>query len=180
MTAMNNDRRVGARTVPRYNDPAEKAGYLKYFYRDWRPTRLGRMWSHLYAWVSSQGVLPKTLVTLETIDTQSGNLNASILVMATHEGKHFLVSMLGEGSQWVKNVRASGGFARIKRGKTIEVMLVEIAPSERAPMIRAWAQIATSGRKHLPIAFDAPLPDFHGIAAEFPVFRIEPLHRIPA
>jgi hypothetical protein len=36
-------------------DPAEQSGYLRYFYRDWRPTRLGRFWSSTIAWLSAMG-----------------------------------------------------------------------------------------------------------------------------
>ena len=159
--------------MPRHEDPAEKGGYLRYFYRGWRPTRLGRFWSRLYAWVSSLGILPSMLLTLQTIDRNSGRVNSTILVVATYENQQYLVSMLGEGSEWVKNVRAAGGKANVKRGQVIPVSLTEIAPHERAPILKAWAQVATSGRQHLPVSFDAPLSAFEAIADEYPVFRVD-------
>ncbi|MDH4134685.1 MAG: nitroreductase family deazaflavin-dependent oxidoreductase [Gammaproteobacteria bacterium] len=113
------------------------------------------------------------LLTLQTIDRGSGRVNSTILVVATYENRQYLVSMLGEGSEWVKNVRASGGRAHVKRGQVIPVDLTEIAPHERAPILKAWAQVATSGRQHLPVSFDAPLSAFEEIAGEYPVFRVD-------
>lgn len=164
--------------MPRRDDPAEKAGYLRYFYRGWRPTRLGRFWSRFYAWVSGMGILPGMLLTLQTSDRNSGRLNSTILVVATYQDQQYLVSMLGEGSEWVKNVRAAGGRASVKRGRVKPVRLTEIPPHERAPILKAWAQVATSGRQHLPVSFDAPLSAFEAIAEDYPVFRIDQVHQL--
>ena len=82
--------------------------------------------------------------------------------------------MLGERSDWVRNVRAAGGEAFIKRGRSRPVVLTEIAPQERAPILKAWCQVATSGRHHLPNPHDAPVSAFEEIAADYPVFRIDP------
>ena len=81
--------------------------------------------------------------------------------------------MLGDGSDWVKNIRAAGGKAFIKRGRSRPVMLTELKAEERAPILKAWCRVATSGRKHLPVLHDAPLSDFEAIAADYPVFRID-------
>lgn len=160
--------------MPPRDDPAERSGYLRFFYRGWRPTRIGRLWNRLYAWVSGLGLLPRLLLTLQTRDRASGRINANILVVATFEGQRYLVSMLGEGSEWVQNVRAAGGSARIKRGRSQPVHLTEIASQDRASILKAWAQVATSGRKHLPVSHDAPLAAFASIADRYPVFRIDP------
>ena len=82
--------------------------------------------------------------------------------------------MLGDGSEWVRNVRAAGGEAFIKRSRSRPAMLTEIPPRERAPILKAWCQVATSGRQHLPVPHDAPVPAFEAIAADYPVFRIDP------
>lgn len=159
--------------MPLGADPAEATGYLRYFYRGWRPTRVGRIWSRMYAWVSGLGLVPRMLLTLQTNERGSGRVNTVILVVATYQGNRYLVSMLGEGSQWVRNARANGGKAIVKRGRAQPVRLVEIPPSKRAPILRAWAQVATSGRHHLPVAHDAPVSDFAVIANDYPVFRID-------
>ena len=159
--------------MPPREDPAERAGYLRYFYRGWRPTRVGRVWSRMYAWVSGLGLLPRILLTLQTKD-RSGRICATILVVATYQGQRYLVSMLGEGSEWVKNVRAAGGIAAIKRGRSQPVQLTEIPRDERASILKAWSQVATSGRHHLPVSHDAPISAFEAIAGDYPVFRIDP------
>lgn len=160
--------------MPPREDPAERTGYLRFFYRGWRPTRLGRLWSRLYAWVSGLGLLPRMLLTLQTNDRRSGRVNSTILVVATYQGQRYLVSMLGEGSEWVQNVRAAGGRASIKRGRSQPVQLTELPLRERAAVLKAWAQVATSGRQHLPVSPDSPLSAFETIAGDYPVFRIDP------
>lgn len=156
------------------DDPAERSGYLRYFYRNWRPTRLGRIWNSAYAWVSGLGLTPHLLLTLQVKSRSDGRLCSTILVGASHKGQRYVVSMLGDNSEWVKNVRASGGEAFIKRGRSRPVTLIEIPPKERASILKAWCQVATSGREHLPVPYDAPISAFEAIAENYPVFRIDP------
>ena len=158
---------------PSYSDPAEQGGYPRFFYRDWRPTRLARIWNRADAWISGLGLLPQMLATLQVKSRSSGRLNSTILVVTRHQGQRYLVSMLENGSEWVRNVRTEGGKAFIKRGRSRPVMLTEIPPGERAPILKAWCQVATSGRHHLPVSHDAPVLAFDAIAADYPVFRID-------
>jgi len=158
----------------RGDDPAERSGYLRFFYRDWRPTLLGRVWSRAFAWVSGLGLTPEILLTLQVKRRGSGHICSTVLVVASHQGQRYLVSMLGDDSEWVRNVRAAGGEAFIKRGRSRQVILTEIPPEERAPIIKAWCQVATSGRHHLPVSHDAPVSAFEAIATDYPVFRIDP------
>jgi hypothetical protein len=81
--------------------------------------------------------------------------------------------MLGEGSNWVQDIRAMHASAFLKRGRMHPVVLTEIAPDNRAPVLKAWCQVATSGRRHLPVSYDSPLSAFEAIAADYPVFRID-------
>jgi hypothetical protein len=80
-------------------DPAEQSGYLRFFYRNWRPTRLGRIWNGAFAWVSGLGLTPQVLLTLQVKNRNSAGLCSSILVVASHQGQRYLVSMLGIGSE---------------------------------------------------------------------------------
>lgn len=155
-------------------DPAERSGYLRRFYRDWRPTRLGRIVSRVWAWASGIGLTPRILLTLLVKDRTSGRLRPTVLVVAIYEGQRYLVSMLGDGSEWVQNVRAAGGKAFVKRGRSHPVLLTEIPLAERAPILEAWCRVATSGRRHLPVSHDATVSDFEAIAGDYPVFRIDP------
>jgi len=168
-------RRSATYPMPRREDPAERTGYLRYFYREWRPTLLGRSWSRAWAWLCGLGLAPRTLVTLQVMNRNSARLEATVLVVATYEGQRYLVSMLGDGSEWVQNVRAAGGKALIKRGRSHPVLLTEIPHRERAPILKAWCQVATSGSKHLPISHRAPTSAFEAIARDYPAFRIDPV-----
>ena len=159
--------------MPPREDPAERTGYLRFFYRGWRPTPLGRVWSRAYAWVAGLGLTPGILVSLQTVDRSSGRVSSTILVVARYQGERYLVSMLGNGSGWVQNVRAAGGKAFIKRGRRHPVSLTEIPPRERASILKAWCQVATSGRQHLPVSHRAPVSAFEAIASDYPVFRID-------
>ena len=157
-----------------YHDPAEDDGLLRHFYRNWRPTRLAKIHNGLWAWASGLGLLPPTVLTLQTRNRTSGSLNSTVLAPVDYNGQRYLVSMLGQGSQWVQNARAAGGEASIKRGQTRRVVLVEIPILERAPILKAWCQVAKSGRRHLPVPPGAPITAFEAIARKYPVFRIDP------
>jgi hypothetical protein len=74
----------------------------------------------------------------------------------------------------VQNERAAGGQAFIKCDGSYPVTLSEISAKERAPILKAWCQFATSGRQHLPVLHQALISDFEAIAEYYPVFRITP------
>lgn len=154
-------------------DPAEANSYLRYFYRNRRPTWFGRLWSRAYAALVGLGVLPPLLAALHVKDRITGATGGVVLVAVEHEDHTYLVSMLGEETEWVKNVRAAGGKARLKRGNWRDVVLSEIRVQERAPILKAWSQVATSGRKHLPLSHTDSLERFAEIAADYPVFKID-------
>jgi hypothetical protein len=158
-------------------DPAEASGYLRYFYRDRRPTAFGRIWSRAYAWLVGLGILPPLLAALHVRDRRTGESGGVVLVAAEYDGETYLVSMLGESSEWVQNVRAANGRAQLKRGNWRDIVLYEIPVGERAPILKAWSAVATSGRKHLPVPHTASLESFSSIAADYPVFRIDPPER---
>ena len=95
-------------------------------------------------------------------------------VVADVRGERYLVSMLGEGVNWVRNVRAAGGDATLRHGRREEVRLEEVAPERRAPVLKAYLGRAPNARVHIPVDKDAPLTDFERVAGRFPVFRIAP------
>lgn len=147
---------------------------MRFFYRDWRPTLLGRALTGALAWLSAKGLGPKGLVTLKVKGRKSGRLRRSVLVATTHEGRLYLVSMLGDRSEWVQNARAARGEAWLEHGATEPVRLTELPVAERAPILQTYCQVATSGRTHFPVAKDEPIAAFHAIAGDFPVFLVEP------
>jgi deazaflavin-dependent oxidoreductase (nitroreductase family) len=158
-----------------FRDPAERSGYLRLFYRDWRPTRLGRFVNAALAWLSGLCLTPPLLLTLQIKGRRSGRLRTNVLVVAKHDGQRYLVSMLGEGSEWVRNVRAAGGEAFVKRGRSRPVKLTEVPVSKRGPILKTYYHVATSGRHHLPVPPNAPISEFDAVAERYPVFRIDPV-----
>jgi deazaflavin-dependent oxidoreductase (nitroreductase family) len=153
-------------------DPAER-GHLRLFYRDWHPTRLGRVVNRLNGWVSAR-FGPSLQQVIEVRGRTSGKIRSTPVVVSAVNGSRYLVSMLGPESEWVKNVIAADGMAVLRHGRREHVHLVEVPPSERAPVLREYVRIARSGRQHLPVGPGRPLSEFAAIADRYPVFRIEP------
>ena len=153
-------------------DPAERNPVRRLLYRGWRPTRLGRLANRVAAWFSALG-LSSTAAVLEVRGRATGHPRSTAVVVAKVGDGRYLVSMLGAGSDWVRNVDAASGDAVLRQGRRRPVHLVAIPPAERAPVLRAYVQVATSGRHHLPVALDAPLSEFQAIADRYPVYRIE-------
>jgi deazaflavin-dependent oxidoreductase (nitroreductase family) len=158
----------------RHSDPAERSALMRLFYRNWRPTRLGRWVNQLSCWWSGLGLPPKFQAVLEVHGRTSGRKRSNPVVIATVEGTRYLVSMLGLESDWVKNVEAAHGDAVIRHGRRRRIRLVAVPPEQRAPILREYVRIAPSGRQHFPLAVGAPLSDFEAIAGRYPVYRIDP------
>lgn len=91
--------------------------------------------------------------------------------MVVAAGERYLVSMLGEGVSWVRNVKAAGGNATLRHGRREEVRLEEVAVDHRAPVLKAYLKRAPGARPHLPVDRDAPLAEFERVSPRFPVFR---------
>jgi deazaflavin-dependent oxidoreductase (nitroreductase family) len=143
------------------------------FYVNGRPNRAGRAFGDVWVAVNSRGVGPDWMVSLETVGWKTGKRSSLPLVLADHGGARYAVSMFGERSPWVHNVRAADGRAVLRHGAPREVRLVEVPAAERAPIIRAYLRRASGGRPHIPVDKDAPLAAFEAIAADFPVFRVD-------
>jgi hypothetical protein len=124
--------------------------------------------------LSTRGVGPDYLLTLEVPGRCSGRIVRLPLVAAVVDGERYLVSMLGEETNWVRNVQAVGGDVALVHGRREEVHLEEVAPDRRAPVLKAYLQRATNASAHLPIDKDAPLAAFERVSPRFPVFRVMP------
>ena len=159
---------------PGHPDPAERSALMRLFYRNWRPTRLGRWVNRFWCWWSGLGLPPSFQAALEVSGRTSGRRRLNPVVIATVEGKRYLVSMLGPGSDWVKNVEAAHGDAVIRQRRRRRVHLVAVPAEQRAPVLREYVRIASSGRQHFPLPVGAPLSDFEAIAGRYPVYRIDP------
>jgi deazaflavin-dependent oxidoreductase (nitroreductase family) len=155
-------------------DPAEGHPLLRFFYRNWRPTRLGRWANRFTIWWAGLGLAPWILGVLEVRGRVSGQWRSTPLVIAKVDGRSYLVSMLGPESDWVKNVEAAHGDAVIRQGRRRRVHLVAVPPADRAPILREYVRVASSGRHHFPLPVGAPLSAFAEIAGRYPAYRIDP------
>ena len=81
----------------------------KWFYRGGRPNRMARILNRLGAAVYALGIAPNYLVALEVAGRRSARIIRFPLVMVVVAGERYLVSMLGEEVNWVRNVKAAGG-----------------------------------------------------------------------
>jgi deazaflavin-dependent oxidoreductase (nitroreductase family) len=157
---------------PKHSDPAERSALMRLFYRNWHPTRLGWCVNRFWCWWFGLGLPPKFQAALEVYGRKSGRKCSNPVVIATVEGNRYLVSMLGPESDWVKNIEAAHGEAVIRHGRRCRVRLALVPREERAPILREYVRIASSGRRHFPLPISAPLADFEAIAECYPVYKI--------
>ena len=148
--------------------------YLRWLYRGGHPNRFARLQNQLSALLFAAGIWPARAGALEVRGRRSGKIVSFPVVIADYEGERYLVSMLGSRSNWVRNLEADGGRAQLRHGKREAVTLIEIDPALRAPIIRRYLALAPGARPHIPVDRTAPIGEFEHIAADYPVYRIEP------
>lgn len=148
-------------------------GLKRWMYRGARPHGLARMMNRVSQLLYSAGLLsPARAMTLEVTGRRTGRRVTFPVVVADLDGERYLVSMLGTRANWVRNVRAAEGRAVLMRGGREPVILVEVEPADRAPILRRYLELAPGARPHVPVDRHAPLEEFERIAADFPVFRV--------
>lgn len=130
----------------------------------------------------SAGLAPRGVVVLEVMGRRSGTVRR-VPLLQTRSGDHdHLVAIAGE-SQWVRNVRAAGGTATIRRHTARRVHLEELPVDQRPQVIRDYLEagrrrgsdrtVENQARYYFGIEPDATLDDIRQIAQHYPVFRIE-------
>ncbi len=145
----------------------------RWMYRGGHPNELTKMINKGWAFIHSLGIFPDRLVTLEVVGRQSGKMIRFPLAMTAMNGERYLVSMLGNEANWVQNVKAAGGKARLRHGISEQVLLEEVDIKRRAPILKAFLQHAPGARPHISLSKDAPVSEFENIASKYPVFRLE-------
>ncbi|MBE1495634.1 hypothetical protein H4696_002734 [Amycolatopsis lexingtonensis] len=162
---------VDGRTAPP-DGPVQR--WARRQYRGARPHGVARLMNRGAALAYSAGVLPQRVATLEVPGRATGRLVRVPLVVADHDGERYLVAMLGDRTQWVRNVRAAGGHVVLRHGRGETVRLEEVVPEERPPVLRRYLAVAPGARAHIAVDRHASLEEFAEIAADVPVFRIVP------
>ena len=146
----------------------------RWMYRAGRPNRVAAVLNRGWALLASIGLGPSRLVALEVRGCRSGRTISFPLIVADWQGERYLVAMLGERAAWVANVRAADGHAVLRRGRRQAVLLEEIQPDRRAPILRRHLEVAPAARSFIPVDHRAPIAEFEPVAAQFPVFRVCP------
>lgn len=149
------------------------ANYLRWLYRSGRPNWFARLQNNASALVFGAGIWPERAAALEVVGRRTGRIASFPVAIADLAGASYLVSMLGDRTNWVLNVRADGGRAVLRHGVREAVRLVEIPVAARPAIIKRYLEVAPGARPHIPVERDAPLEQFAAIASQFPVFRIE-------
>ena len=144
----------------------------RWMYGRKRPTRVAALLNRGTAAVVAAGIGPKRIARLEVRGRRTGRRLAFPVVIAEYDGQRYLVAMLGKEANWARNVRAAGGKAALRHGRREDVVLEEVDPSMRAPILQRYLEVAPGGRAHFPIDEGAPLEQFEQLAEQYPVFRI--------
>ena len=151
----------------------QRSDDLRTMYAGGRGNTTARRFARFWAVVHSAGPLPRRWVTLEVVGRRTGRVTRFPLGMADWEGNWYLVSMLGDECNWVRNVRAADGLASLRHGRARACHLTEVPVEDRAPILKRYLQKVPGARPHVPVDHTAPLADFEAIAPRFPAFRVE-------
>src|SRR5947208_2417924 len=104
--------------------------------------------------------------------TTSVSRRSAAVAWVDDDGQRYLVAPRGN-TEWVRNVKAAGGEAVLKHGKSDAVRLEELPVEQRAPLIQAYLKkTARVTKREFGIEPDAPIEEFQRIAPDHPVFRI--------
>ena len=144
----------------------------RWLYRGKRPNRLARLINGATARLAAAGIGPARQVMLEVAGRRTGKTVSFPVVVADYQGERYLVSMLGEDTNWIRNVRAADGRAVLRHGHREVIRLDEVDPGERAAILRRYLECAPGARAHIPVDRGAPVQEFEGIAAQYPVFHV--------
>ncbi len=137
-----------------------------------RPTKLTRTMNRIVSWLASRGLMPSDTITLEVKGRRSGMIRSNVVTWVERDEKRYLVSPRGE-TEWVRNVRAAGGEAVIRRRERQKVRLEEVPTGQRAPIIKTYLKkTAKATQQHFGVDPKAEIGEFEGIAGRHPVFRM--------
>lgn len=146
------------------------------------PARWYQRLNHLGVIATRIGISPKDVVTLQVRGRRSGKRRQTTVLRTRFGGDDYLVSLSGE-SQWARNLRAAGGEAIVRRRHGRRAHLVELAESERPPILLEYlrqgrersgeAAAVDQARFYFGLDPEPSLSDVEPIAGRYPVFRIE-------
>lgn len=137
-----------------------------------KPSGFVKLMNSFIGRLASIGLIPGDTAMLQVKGRRSGETRSTAVTWVEHEGQRYLVAPRGT-TEWVRNVRAAGGQAAIRRRKSEDVRLEELPPEQRAPIIKAYLKkTAMVTKREFGIEPEAPIEEFEKIAERHPVFRI--------
>jgi hypothetical protein len=107
-----------------------------------RPGTAAKRANRRMARLAASGLTGWWLIRLDTVNPKSGTVLSLPLVTAKVDGRRYVVSMLGQGARWVRNVLAADGHVVIRAGRSRDVVLTVVDVNLRAPIIKNYLQRA--------------------------------------
>jgi hypothetical protein len=108
---------------------------------------------------------------LTTTGRKTARAHTTPVAVLTYGAARYIVAGF-DGSDWVRNARATG-HGLLQRGRSVEsVILIEVPSDQRAEILRQFAQKVRGGQAFLTVAPDAPLSAFVDAAPRHPIFRL--------
>jgi hypothetical protein len=106
---------------------------------------------------------------------KSGEWHSHPVNLLPYNGEQYLVSPRGL-TQWVRNIRVSGGGQLVLGSKVQHFEAVEIPDADKAPIIRNYIKRFgfEVGVFFRGVKADSPAEDLERIAGDHPVFRVVP------
>ena len=147
------------------------SAFQRWQYRGGRPGWSARISNRLGAIAFAAGIGPNQAAALEVRGHKTGRTIAFPVVVADYQGDRYLVAMLGQKTNWVRNLRADNHAVLLHRSRE-KVSLVEDFSGDRAAVLRRYLELAPGARPFFPIDRGAPQSDFERIVDEYPVFRV--------
>jgi F420H(2)-dependent quinone reductase len=103
--------------------------------RDGRPNRSARVLSRLLGIAFAAGIRPNQAATIEVRGRTTGRTISFPVVVVSYGADRYLVAMLGDRTNWVRNVRADNHVVLLQ-GKRENVSLMEDFSGSRATILR--------------------------------------------
>src|SRR6202795_2603405 len=100
-------------------------GLQRWQYRGGRPRWSARITQRWGSIIFAAGIGPNQAARLELRGHKSGRTISFPVVVADYEAERYLVAMLGQQTNWVRNLRAGDGRAVLQHGQREDVSLVE-------------------------------------------------------
>lgn len=88
--------------------------------------------------------------------------------------------MLGNDTNWVRNVRAADGRAVLARRRREAVRSDEVHGGERGAILRRYPACPPGAQSYIDISPTAPVEDFDQSAPQYPIFRVSAVAESPA